>query len=94
MDLFLVPNNPEHTVLVSTNGVAHYQVKTTKTAHGRRITKIRRPAESEEASIVAVVHWGNWDKPTVVRQCPLVTGASSNGVLASEFLYKKHQFSS
>ncbi len=89
MDLFLVPNNPEHTVLVSTNGVAHYQVNTVKT-RGRRISRIQRPAESEEASFVAEIEWGNWDKPTVVR-CPLV---SHDSILAAEFLYKKHAFSS
>lgn len=94
MELYLVPNNPEQTVLVSTNGVAHYQVQTTKTSRGRRITKIRRPAESEEASVVAVVYWKHWDKPTVVRHCPLVSGDVKNGILASEFLYKKNQFSS
>ncbi|KIK54555.1 hypothetical protein GYMLUDRAFT_48696 [Collybiopsis luxurians FD-317 M1] len=97
MDLFLVPNNPEHTVLVSPNGVAHYQVSTTKTSHGRRVTTIQRPAESVEASVVAEVDWGNFENPTVVRRCPLVRGRSllpDEGVLASDFLYKKYQFSS
>ncbi|KAF5379892.1 hypothetical protein D9757_007194 [Collybiopsis confluens] len=96
MDLFLVPNNPEHTVLVSANGVAHYRVNTTKTAH-RRVTMIQRPAESEEASVVAEIDWGCFDKPTVVRSCPLVigrTGIVADGVLASDFLYKRNQFSS
>ncbi|KAF9072895.1 TonB box-containing protein [Rhodocollybia butyracea] len=94
MDLFLVPNNPENTVLVSTNGVAHYQIATTKISHGRRVSKIQRPAESEEASVVAEVDWGNWDKPTVVRDCPTIRKNAGCGVLASDFLYKKHQFSS
>ncbi|KAJ3886686.1 MAG: TonB box-containing protein [Lentinula lateritia] len=93
MDLFLIPNNPENCALVSINGVAHYQVSTTKTSHSQRASKIQRPAESEEDSIVAEIDWGNWDRPTVVRSCPLVR-AKSVSVLASEFLYKKHRFSS
>ncbi|KAJ4475769.1 TonB box-containing protein [Lentinula aciculospora] len=96
MDLFLIPNNPENCALVSINGVAHYQVSTTKTSHSRRVSKIQRPAESEEDSIVAEIDWGNWDKPTVMRSCPLVRAKSisEGGVLASDFLYKKYQFSS
>jgi len=109
MDLFLVPDNPEHTTLVSTNGVAHYQVNTSKSRHGgRRRTRIQRPAESHEASIVAEVDWGTWDAPTVVRSsllsvngrgCVLRVPApgalgKGMGVLATDFLYKKSQFSS
>ncbi|KAJ3776135.1 TonB box-containing protein [Lentinula raphanica] len=96
MDLFLVPNNPESCTLVSANGVAHYQVVTTKASHSQRVSKIQRPAESEEDSIVATIDWGNWDQPTVVRSCPLVRakGTREDSVLVSDFLYKKHQFSS
>ncbi|THV07997.1 TonB box-containing protein [Dendrothele bispora CBS 962.96] len=107
MDLFLVPDNPEHTTLVSTNGVAHYQVNTSKSRHGgQRKTRIQRPAESHEASIVADIDWGTWDVPTVVRSsllpvnghgCSLrisAVGMSGAGVIATDFLYKKSQFSS
>ncbi|KAJ3781943.1 TonB box-containing protein [Lentinula aff. detonsa] len=96
MDLFLIPNNPENCALVSINGVAHYQVSTAKTSHSQRVSKIQRPAESEEDSIVAEINWGNWDQPTVVRSCPVIRAKSAveDGVLASDFLYKKYQFSS
>lgn len=94
MELFLVPNNPERTVLVSPNGVAHYQVKTSKTATlgGRSISRIQRPAESEEDSIVAEIEWKNWATPTVVRSNFL--RGMGRGLMAQEFLYKRSQFSS
>ncbi|KAK1219840.1 hypothetical protein PQX77_017417 [Marasmius sp. AFHP31] len=73
MDLFLVPNNPEQTVLVSLNGVAHYQVSTGKAGHsGRRVSKLQRPAESEADSIVAEIEWKSWEHPTVLRS-PLLS---------------------
>lgn len=59
MDLFLVPDNPLRTVLVSASGVAHYQMSTTK-VHGRRkLSRIQRLAESEADSVVGAIEWKN-----------------------------------
>jgi hypothetical protein len=94
MELFLVPNNPEHTVLVSPNGVAHYQVKTAKARPfgGPYISRIRRPADSEETSVVAEIEWKKWGTSTVVHSNLLTEEA--DGLKAKDFLYKRGQFSS
>jgi len=99
MDLYLVPNNPENTVLVSANGVAHYQIRTSKSKRGPRVTLIQRPADSMEDSIVAEVEWKCWDNPTIIRS-PLLNGVEQAigtqgvGVCASHYLYKYRRFSS
>ena len=80
MDLFLVPNNPERTVLVSLNGVAHYQVTTGKTGNsGRRVSKLQRPAESEADSIIAEIEWKTWENPTLLRSPLFKRGMVSSG---------------
>lgn len=95
----MVPNNPENTVLVSANGVAHYQIRTSKPKHGPRITLIQRPADSTEDSIVAEIEWKCWDKPTIIRS-PLLGGVAQSigtlgvGVRASHYLHKRRKFSS
>ncbi|KAF9466257.1 TonB box-containing protein [Collybia nuda] len=93
MDLFLVPNNLLRTVFVSNNGVAHYRVRTTK-EKSRQISRIQRPAECEEDSIVAEVEWKSWRAPTTIR-CPLLgnIGERGFGMLAASFLYKCGTFS-
>lgn len=102
MDLFLVPNNPLNTVLVSPNGVAHYQIRTNKIPGSRRrVTVIQRPAETEEDSIVAEIEWKRWDMPTIIRS-PLMIGlgicsgkeAEGLGTRSSNFLYQRGHFSS
>jgi hypothetical protein len=99
MELFLVPNDPERMVLVSSNGVAHYQVRTSKIKHGPWVSVIQRPAETEEDSIVAEVEWRYWKAPTIV-QCPLLSGMAGRmgkrgfGVPAKTFLYKRCRTSS
>ena len=99
MDLYLVPNNPENTVLVSVNGVAHYQIQTLKPKHGPPLTLIQRPADSAEDSIVAEVEWRYWDKPTIFRS-PFLSGVGQSigtrgvGVRASHYLHKRRKFSS
>ena len=72
MELFLAPNNPERTILVSSNGVAHYQVTTTKSrtfaGAGRRyVTTVQRNADTVEDSIVGEIEWKNWGAPTLVK---------------------------
>ncbi|KIL68544.1 hypothetical protein M378DRAFT_71320 [Amanita muscaria Koide BX008] len=94
MDLYLVPNNPERTVLVSPNGVAHYKIRT----EGRpRISVLQRPAESEEESIVAEIEWRRWDSPSMIRS-PLL-GVSrelirrcGTGIFLNNFLFRKGCF--
>ncbi len=99
MDLYLVPNNPENTVLVSVNGVAHYQIRTSKKKHGPPVTLIQRPADSTEESVVAEIEWRHWDNPTIIRS-PLLSGVGQSvgtrgvGVRASHYLHKRRKFSS
>ncbi|KAG7086529.1 hypothetical protein E1B28_002480 [Marasmius oreades] len=89
MDLFLVPNNPEQTVLVSLNGVAHYQVTTDKVPNsGRRISRLQRPAESEEDSIIAEIEWKTWEQPTVLRS-PLLKRNVSGVTTSSAASFKQ-----
>ena len=94
MELFLVPNNPERTVLVSPNGVAHYQVTTSKAKvfGAPEMSKIQRPADTEEDSIVAEIEWKTWGTQTVVRSA-LLRG-STDCLSVKEFLYKRSAFSS
>jgi len=94
MELFLTHNNPERTVLVSPNGVAHYQITTTKANifGAPRVSRIQRPAETKEDSIVAEIEWKAWGTQTLVRS-NLLLGAA-DGVRARDFLYKRGPFSS
>ncbi|KAF5372874.1 hypothetical protein D9758_001552 [Tetrapyrgos nigripes] len=108
MDLLLIPDNPEHTKLVTTNGYQYYQVDTTKSRHGgQRKTLIQR-FSSCAPSVVAEIDWGTLDRPTTLRS-PLLPvnrpgcsnsraaaygGRPTGTVFATNFLYKKSQFSS
>lgn len=98
MDLYLVSTNPENTMLLSANGVAHYQISTTCSILGSRITKILRPAVASDDSIVAEIEWKNRTTPTILRS-PLLGGAGQcigtpgTGVRALNYLYKRHRFS-
>ncbi|KAF8162861.1 TonB box-containing protein [Crassisporium funariophilum] len=98
MDLYLVPSNPENTVLVSINGVAHYRVRTTKPKRGPHLTTVQRPAELAEDSIVAEIEWRCWEQPTIIRS-PLLSGlgqcvgVQGVGVRALHYLYRRHRFS-
>ncbi|KAK2460636.1 hypothetical protein APHAL10511_007106 [Amanita phalloides] len=87
MDLYLVPDNPEHTILVSCNGVAHYKIRTV----GRpKVSILQRPADCEEESIVAEIEWRHWDSPSKIRS-PLF-GMHVAGVLLDSFLFRKRRF--
>lgn len=98
MDFFLIPNNPENSVLVSANGVAHYQIRTAKLRGGVRVTHIQRPADSTEDSIVAEIEWKSWETPTIIRS-PLLgglgrcVGKPGVGVRARKFLYRRRKLS-
>ncbi|OSX64850.1 hypothetical protein POSPLADRAFT_1136267 [Postia placenta MAD-698-R-SB12] len=88
IDLYLVPNNPERTTLVSTVGVAYYQVTTTKSQPfgGPAISRIRKPADTEGESIVAEIHWRRWGAHPIVRS--RVFDGSEQELLVKELLYK------
>ncbi|GLB35456.1 hypothetical protein LshimejAT787_0210210 [Lyophyllum shimeji] len=98
MEFFLVPNDPLRTVLVSPNGVAHYQISTSKETNGAHLSLIQRPADSEADSIVAEIEWGTFGTPTFVR-CPLLRGLGrcvgklGLGITARTFLYRRGLFS-
>jgi len=88
MNLYLVPNDPERAVLVSTNGVAQYKVTTSKPGlfGSPAITTIMRPADNEADSLVAEIEWRRWGKHPVVRSN--VFDGSSEELEVREFLYK------
>jgi len=100
MDLYLIPNNPEHTLLVSANGVPHYQIDTSDCERGTQVTLIQRPGASLDDSVVAEIEWGEqeFDIPTVIRSPMLRTPAQcvdnskGVGIKAPDYLYKRHRF--
>ncbi|OBZ75668.1 hypothetical protein A0H81_04804 [Grifola frondosa] len=94
MNLYLVPNDPERTTLVSANGVAQYQVTTTKarTFRSPAVLRITRSAESEGDSIVAEVEWRKWSAHPVVRSN--VFDGAVQELEVREFLYKLGRFTS
>ncbi|TFK72216.1 hypothetical protein BDN72DRAFT_373850 [Pluteus cervinus] len=49
MDLFLVPNNPTQTTLISSNGVAHYHIETSRVVDGVSVTRLIRSTLSDTA---------------------------------------------
>lgn len=68
MRLYFVPNDPERTTLVSANGVAHYQVSTTRTHRlAPTILHIRRSGDSEADSFVADIDWKHFGAHPTVR---------------------------
>ncbi|KAJ8482135.1 hypothetical protein ONZ51_g5564 [Trametes cubensis] len=87
MRLYLVPNDPERTTLVSANGVAHYQVSTAK-AHrlSAPVLSIRRSAESEGDSLVAQVEWRRFGKHPVVKSH--IFDGTMQEMEVRDFLYK------
>ncbi|KAH9915794.1 uncharacterized protein BXZ73DRAFT_92573 [Epithele typhae] len=68
MRMYLMPNNPERTTLVSVNGNVHYKV-TTSRAHclAPRVLHIRRPTDCEREGYVAEVVWRRLGGHPVVR---------------------------
>ncbi|KAF9025161.1 hypothetical protein BDZ89DRAFT_1183815 [Hymenopellis radicata] len=81
MDLFLVPNNPLQTSLLSPNGSVLYKITTSK-VHGRSVSRLTRAER-----VVAEIQWRNWDTTTTVRS-PQLPGLGGIGTCASEFLYR------
>ena len=98
MDLYLVSNNPERTVLVSVNGTSHYQIDTTKPLHGPHVTSIRRSENLPGDIVIAEIEWRNKNSPTIIRS-PLLSGVGQCvgtqgiGTRALHYLYKRHRFS-
>lgn len=94
MDLYLIPDDPENTTLMSANGVAHFRVTTMKSSEGS-VTYLQRPSETLEAGLLAKVQSIKGKKTTIV-QSTLLGGMTSNqyeqGVDASKFLYRKGRF--
>ncbi|CCM05035.1 uncharacterized protein FIBRA_07237 [Fibroporia radiculosa] len=89
MRLYLVHNDPERMTLVSAEGVAHYQVTTSKshTFGGPAVSRIRRPAQTESESLVAEIEWRRlWGAHPIVRS--RVFDGSDQELLVKELLYK------
>ncbi|PPQ67674.1 hypothetical protein CVT25_012702 [Psilocybe cyanescens] len=100
MDLYFIPDDPEHTLLVSANGVPHYQIDTDEPFEEQPcITLIQRPGASPEDSIVAEIEWRNRETPTILR-CPLLgdagqcVGMRGIGIRSLHYLYKRYKFGS
>lgn len=89
LDLYLVPNDPEQTTLVSATGEGIYQVITSqaRTFGGPAVTVLKRRAHSVGDSIVAEVEWRRWGAHPVVRSS-IFDGVHQKLKLC-ELLYKK-----
>jgi len=98
MNLYLTPNNPERTVLVSVNGTSHYRIDTTKPLHGPPVTSIWRSENFPGDIVIAEIEWRNKNSPTIIRS-PLLggvgqcIGTQGVGVRAVHYLYKRRRFS-
>ncbi|KZT70192.1 hypothetical protein DAEQUDRAFT_725822 [Daedalea quercina L-15889] len=88
MNLYLVHNDPERTTLVSSNGVAHYQVRTLRKSmlSGSAVSTIIRPAPTMNESIVAEIEWKGWCKAPIVRSN--VFDGTAQELPVNELLYK------
>ena len=87
LHLYLVPNDPEWTTLVSDNGVAHYKVTTTRAhALAPAVTRILRPAASAREAAVAEVEWRRFGAHPVVRSN--VFDGAARQLQVRELLYK------
>ncbi|KAF4614780.1 hypothetical protein D9613_003275 [Agrocybe pediades] len=91
MDFYLIPNDPKHTLLVSANGVPHYQIDTEQGARGNQVTLIQRPGIPSEDNIIAEIEWGESDMPTIIRSS-MLGGAKGVVTKALDYLYKRHRF--
>jgi len=68
MDLYLVPDNPENTILLSANGTAHFRVTTMKSTEGS-VTYLQRPSEDLEGGLLAEIHTVKGKKTTLSQLC-------------------------
>jgi len=94
MDLYLVPDNPENTILLSADGTAHFRVTTMKSTEGS-VTYLQRPSEDLEGGLLAEIHTVKGKKTTLFTTM-LLEGIQmqddDQGVDASKFLYRKGRF--
>lgn len=69
MNLYFVPNDPERTTLVSSNGVAQYRIVTSRAGAFRSpaVTRVNRPAESLADSVVGEIEWRRWGFHPIVK---------------------------
>ncbi|KAI0693725.1 hypothetical protein BC835DRAFT_1507621 [Cytidiella melzeri] len=69
MNLYFVPNDPEKTTLVSTNGVAQYRIVTSRAGalKSPAVTRVNRPSDSLLDSIVGEVEWRRYGRHPLVR---------------------------
>lgn len=88
MNLYLIPNDPEKTTLVSANGVAQYQIVTSKAGALRTpsITRILRPSTNTAGSTVAEIEWRRWGAHPVVRSS--IFDGEEQTLEIRELLYK------
>ena len=89
MHLYLVPNDPERTTLVSAYGDALYKVVTSSPLPfaGPPVSRIQRPADSESDSLVAEIEWRRWGAHPIVRSSAF--DGSDQKLEIRELLYKQ-----
>ncbi|KAK7688985.1 hypothetical protein QCA50_007676 [Cerrena zonata] len=86
-NLYLTPNDPEETLLVSSDGVVHYKVTTSKPNifNSCAKTTIESPQGANGVRSVAVIKWRRWSHPSV--RTDIFDGIEQEMELR-EFLYK------
>jgi hypothetical protein len=99
MELYLVPNDPVNTTLVSSDGILRYWVRTTRPLSSLRTCSsiIQRPSarESYEQETLGEIIWGGLGRRSVVHS-DLFKGrasvAGSNTVRVKDLLWKINPF--
>lgn len=90
MDLYFVPNDPEMTTLVTTDGVAKYRVTTSKAGAFHTNPAITRVCKQVNAatntSVVGEILWRRWGSHPIVRSS--VFDGVEQKIEIRELLYK------
>lgn len=84
---YLSPNDIENTLLVSSDGVVRYKVKTLKPSllHSCARTIIESPEGANGVRSVAVIKWRRWSHPSVKTS---IFDGTDQEMELREFLYK------
>lgn len=87
MELYFIRNDSEKSTLVSPNGLAHYQIFTTKgQPFGKPATTlIQRCADPGVDEAIAEIEWKRWSHPIVKSN---IFDGRNQELEVREFLYK------
>ena len=67
MDLYLVPDSPKNTILLSDNGTAHSRVTTMNSTEGS-VAYLQRPSENLEDGLLAEIHTVKGKRTTMLLE--------------------------